>query len=381
MTLNLEQLILAYPHNFWVDFSSEALQKALPKENDYSHDSAAFRALLNQLCINVLVPEITQEFETEYKQDSHTKTNYTTQSNLLASESLPSIWEVVTGTKVIIQETQIVIIPNVWIDTEEFSVPQEWVDIPQWRGDYYVAVQVNLDDRWLRIWGVTTFNKLKTEGRYDPSDRTYSLDSEDLFEHTNVLFLDHLFSPEPKIDIPALPELLSNQVDNLLMQTRRFKSYSPRLQVAFKQWAALLENDDYRQKMYRDRVTKTMPIIVDDFVKNRVSQLQDKVEEIAKQKLETAEESVRVILKDKSIEEIIAKLEEVYRNYDSSDWWDEGGKALAGSFAGGAGNLREGSLKSNVRDAGDAGEVEIELRDFAEELLEELAEIWDSDAT
>ncbi len=104
------------------------------------------------------------------------------------------------------------------------------------------------------------------------------------------------------------------------------------------------------------------------------------IEKIAKQKLETAEESVREILKDKSIEEIIAQLEYVYRNYESSDWWDEGGKALAGSFAGAAGNLREGSLKANVRDAGDTGEVEIELRDFAEELLEKLSEFWDESA-
>lgn len=100
------------------------------------------------------------------------------------------------------------------------------------------------------------------------------------------------------------------------------------------------------------------------------------IEEIAQQELKLAEESVREILKDKSIAEIVAQLEEVYRNYDPSDWWDKAGKALAGSFAGAGGNVGEASLKANVRESGDTEEVEIELRDFAEDLLEKLAEIW-----
>lgn len=48
------------------------------------------------------------------------------------------------------------------------------------------------------------------------------------------------------------------------------------------------------------------------------------IEEIVKNELEAAEESVREKLKDKSIAQIVAQLEHVYRNYDSSNWWDEG---------------------------------------------------------
>lgn len=376
MTLNLEQLTLAYPYHFWVGFSPEALEQALPKDDDYSHDAAEFRALLNQLCINVLVPEIAQEFEAEYKQYSQIETQFRTKLKLLASESLASIWEVVTGTKIIIEETQIVIIPTVEIDTEEFCVPQEWVDIPQWKGDYYLAVQVNFDDRWLRIWGLTTYQKLKTEGRYNPIDRTYSLDSEDLFENLNVLFLWNKFSAKFKTEMSTLPKLLPDQLENVLAQVSKSNSYSPRLQIAFEQWAALLADDADRQKMYKRRLTKPIPIIADKFVDLQMSQLQE-IEEIAQQELEAAEEGVREILKDKSIAKIVAQLEEVYRNYDPSDWWDKGGKALAGSFAGAGENVREASLKANVRESGDTEEVEIELRDFAEDLLEKLAEIWD----
>jgi len=37
-------------------------------------------------------------------------------------------------------------------DLTKRMVPQEWVDIPEWAADYYLAVQVNPDSGWLRIW-------------------------------------------------------------------------------------------------------------------------------------------------------------------------------------------------------------------------------------
>ncbi|WP_202895378.1 DUF1822 family protein [Iningainema tapete] len=86
--------------------------------------------------------------------------------------------------------------------------------------------------------------------------------------------------------------------------------------------------------------------------------------------IEEVEASVREILQGKSIAEIAAQLERVYRTYDSSDWWDEGGKVLAGSSKSAGGSVREGGLTRNVSD------VEVELRDLAEELLEKLAEVW-----
>jgi len=90
--------------------------------------------------------------------------------------------------------------------------------------------------------------------------------------------------------------------------------------------------------------------------------------------LKEAEEIVRAKLQNQSIEEIVAQLEYVYRNYNSSDWWDEGGRALAGGLAAVGGGMRGNMAKDNFGEDGEDGEIE--LRDFAEELLEKLAEIW-----
>ena len=34
------------------------------------------------------------------------------------------------------------LIPSEAIDDSELEVPQEWVDIPSWAADYYLAVQI-----------------------------------------------------------------------------------------------------------------------------------------------------------------------------------------------------------------------------------------------
>lgn len=91
---------------------------------------------------------------------------------------------------------------------------------------------------------------------------------------------------------------------------------------------------------------------------------------ILEPELETVEASVGEILQKKSIAEIAAQLERVYRTCDSSDWWDEGGKVLAGTSFSAGGSVRQGGLKQGVSD------VEVELRDLAEGLLEKLAEFW-----
>jgi hypothetical protein len=90
--------------------------------------------------------------------------------------------------------------------------------------------------------------------------------------------------------------------------------------------------------------------------------------------IEEVEENVRKILQRKSIAEIAAQLELVYRTYDQSDWWNEGGKVLAGSSSGAGGSTRESGLKGGF--TRDVSDVEVELRDLAEELLEKLAEFW-----
>jgi hypothetical protein len=239
MVLSLEQLSVAYPHHLWLDFSEAEQEKALTKSQDYSHDAARDRAFLNQLTLAVLLPILQAETPA-----------------FIEIANQENIWEFVSGCAVIFDKTSLVIIPSEAIDTDEFSVPQEWVDIPEWAGDYYLAVQVNLEDGWLRVWGFTTHRKIKNEGRYDASDRTYSLNTEDLFENLNSMWVAQKFGHAEQAEIQPLPTLSDRPIERLFAELSNNSAYSPRLKVPFAQWGAILAADDLRKQLYDRRIGK-----------------------------------------------------------------------------------------------------------------------------
>ena len=242
MTFSLDQLAIAYPDQLWLEFSPQDKEKAWPHERDYSNNAARWRAYLNRLCLNILLPALQQEDPLKNVPQVWPH-----------PARLSSIWEVLNGTAVTSMSHRIVIIPDTSFDAEEFCVPAEWVDIPSFVADYYLAVQVNEREGWLRVWGFTTHQKLKHQGTYDPSDRTYSLESEDLFEDLNVLWVAKELCAQSKAEIQRLLQLSNTQARRLLAKLGEPSSYSPRLLVGFDQWAAILEHGGWRQRLYEQR--------------------------------------------------------------------------------------------------------------------------------
>ncbi len=267
MTFSLEQLSQAYPQQLWLEFSQQQQKKALPVLEDYSHDAARFRAGINCLVINTLVSLLQEEANLK--------------SLPISFERMKNIWEFVNGTGVDFGDFRIVIIPSIESDTEEFCVPQEWVDIPELAADYYLAVQVNLEDKWLRVWGFTTHRKLKKQGRYDASDRTYSLDKEDLFENLNVLWVSQELCREEKAFIEPLPSLSPSQIERFLTQLGQPSLYSPRLKIPFAYWGAILASDNLRQQLYQRRLGK-IPVLATmvNLTQNIFPQIWQSVEEL-----------------------------------------------------------------------------------------------------
>ena len=240
--LSLNDLAVIYPEQLWV-LSPEEQEKAwqLAAKQLYSNAAARRTAFLNCLCANT--------FLTWLKEDS----------DLEALEiwpqqaDLPSFWEMVNGTGLTLGEFRLVLIPTDKSNLS-FQIPQEWVNIPSWAAHYYVAVQFNLEECWLRVWGYATHQQIQEEGRYDPMDRTYSLDREDLIEDLNVMWVAQELCPPKKLEVKPLPSLSAAQTEKLLTQLGQWTPYSPRLDVSFEQWAALLASDESRQHLYRQRL-------------------------------------------------------------------------------------------------------------------------------
>ncbi len=186
--------------------------------------------------------------------------------------ALPSIWEVVNGTAISFGNTKMVLIPSEALDIDEFRVPQEWVDIPDWVADYYLAVQVNLEERYIRIWGYTTHARLKNSASLDAVDKTYCLDGEDLISNLSILWLSQQLCPEiTRASVVPIPELPLAQAQNLIQRLGDPNVIIPRYQIPFTTWGALLQHGGWRQRLYEQRQGIQQQWTVTEWLHNGIS--------------------------------------------------------------------------------------------------------------
>lgn len=243
MTMQFDELVAIYPEQLWLEFSLEDRERAWARsqEQPYSNASARWRAFINHLCLDIVG---------KWLQDYLDATS-TLQAWPHLSE-LPQVWELVNGTAVSIDKTKFILIPSDESNLKEFQVPREWVDIPSWAGHYYLAVQLNLEENWLRVWGYTTHQTLR-QGQYDLRDRTYAIDREELVEDLTAMFVTKDLYPAQRPTVESQPPLSEAQAEILLEKLGQPTPYSPRLESPFSQWATLLENAEWRRDLCRRR--------------------------------------------------------------------------------------------------------------------------------
>jgi hypothetical protein len=244
MMATIDDLAFIYPEQLLIEFDSKDREKAWQQTQNqgYSNASARWNAYLNRLCLNLFLSYLETEIDQQGKF-----------AILPSLDSLPSIWESVNGGAIQLGQTRLVLIPSEQSYSSEFRVPREWLEIPHWAGNYYLAVEVNLEENYLQIWGYTTHEQLQ-RGTCDRADETYSIDAEDLIEDLNVMWVSQELFPSQQPQVKSLPSLTAVEATNLIEQLQQTTPYSPRLEVPFRQWAALLANDLFRQKLYQRRL-------------------------------------------------------------------------------------------------------------------------------
>jgi hypothetical protein len=231
-----------------LEFSEDDSKKAwsqVQEPKKYSNNAARWNAFINLLSQNIVSAWLEEELGLSQS----------------ITWSLPDIWEFVNGTSFSLGDKRIVIIPNEAIDNQEFSVPQEWVDIPKLVADYYLAVQIIPDELSLCIWGFTTHLDLKNQGEYDAIEHTYTLLRDDLIQDINAFLVSLEVCPQQRVAIQALPKISTNEAESLIKQLSQISSYLPRLDIIFFKWGALLENDEWRYKLYKNRNFGRVPAI------------------------------------------------------------------------------------------------------------------------
>lgn len=237
---------------------SEAEQERAKQESNKKSSGVHYNAYLNALCLNAFLAWSEEEPDIE------------TGKVWLSPDSPQQIWEFANGTAVTLGDTKLVLIPSEAEDMEELSVPQEWIDIPNWRADYYLAVRVDTTEAYLQIFGYATHQQLKEEGEYDFLDQSYSLPTEELTEDINVMLVARRYNPNTQAEVAPLPALSAAEVEGLMARLGQATPYSPRLDVPFCQWGALLSNEQWRSQLYQKRnagVVKTSLIRLGEWLK------------------------------------------------------------------------------------------------------------------
>lgn len=244
MVLKLDELMAIYPKQIWIELLPQEQEKAWQQtQQEYSNTATRWNGYLNYLCLNSFLSWVAEDPELKENLQLWSK-----------EASLPSFWEVVNGTKLSLGTNQLVLIPTDKSYFSEFRIPQEWVDIPNLAANYYLAVQLNLDESWMQVWGYATHEQIEKAGMYDRIDRTYSLDKEDLMEDFNIMWVAQELFPAKKLEVQTLPTLEASQTEVFLEQLSQPSNYSPRLSVTFEQWAAIIANDETRQQLYQKRL-------------------------------------------------------------------------------------------------------------------------------
>lgn len=265
---NLIELSALFVNKLSIKMSNLALKNAWQQAQKHSNAITKRNAYNNYLCFQGFLSYLKSQF-TDYQLK---KNNEFFANNLIDNQDennqiyglinvvipedrfLSSIWEVVNGTPLNLEETKIIIIPYESDNLEEFSIPQEWVDIPNWNADYYLFAQIDEDNEesYVNFLCFASHSIIKNKGQYNEAERSYLLGIENVCDDFNLFWMSKGFSfyKEAKI----LPKVSPEKVQNLLNLLSNPLISHPRLAIDFQEWASLLTENKWRESLYNRRL-------------------------------------------------------------------------------------------------------------------------------
>ncbi len=257
----MTEFTFANPSDLILEIPTTSQNRAVIQSPSFSNPTSRYQGYLNELCLSAVLPWLQEDFAPQAKVWPN-------------STALPSFWELVNGTAITINATRIILVPSETIDCSELRVPQEWIDLPSWAGDYYLAVQVESDEGYIKVWGYSTHEQLKNRGSYDAGDRTYTLDATDIINDISVLAVTQELCPQEatRSVISPLPTLSQPQAQNLITRLGNPEILTPRLAIPFQVWGGLIEHGGWRKSLYQQRLGQTEQWSVLQWLRSGVSQ-------------------------------------------------------------------------------------------------------------
>jgi hypothetical protein len=168
-----------------------------------------------------------------------------------------NIWQFINGSVLQLNHKRIVLLPSRSIDHSELVISQEWLDIPTWAGDYFIAIQIDPDAETLHCWGYVTHQMLKSKARYDAGDRTYHLDAHHLIADISGLWVIQQLNPTEVTQTAIAPLVSVDPVQAENLRQRLATVPNPRLEIPFGLWGALIADRQWRQQFAQLRQGET----------------------------------------------------------------------------------------------------------------------------
>jgi Protein of unknown function (DUF1822) len=175
------------------------------------------------------------------------------------------LWKWFDGAVLRCGDRRIVVLATTAIDRDELRVPQEWVDLPDWCADYYLAAQVDVDAGLVTLWSYASHGQLKA-GEYDSFDRSYSLTADHLFGEVALLAMVRETTRTELAPI-SLPTAIQAQqlIDRLATETW------PRQVIPTAQWLGLISHGGWRQQLLARQAGQQLNSITDWWQRSRSS--------------------------------------------------------------------------------------------------------------
>ena len=240
MKLSQANLSQIYSEHLWLELSDSDLELARPNPKNYSNDTGRNYAFFNRLCLNAFLQWCEENLELK-------------PAVFPNQEVLPMLWEFFTGCGVNLYGKRLVLIPTDAIDMADFAVPQEWVDVPNLAADYYLPVQIDLENRSVHFWGFVSRRTLKAKADFDSIYRLYYVEGDWVIPNLEMLEGASNLRDE-KGQVAPLATLSNGEVENLMIKLSEPSPYSPRLKAKFEKWGALLNENRWLQQLYERRV-------------------------------------------------------------------------------------------------------------------------------
>lgn len=201
ITLTIDDLSLLYPDQVFLEFDTTIKERVWQEiqRQSYPTDAARQNAYLNQLLVRSFLGYLNTDVLPDFDQGIPSLPTIWP-----AFSERPTVWSWVSGSAIDIGPSRLVLIPTEDIHGDDVRIPREWVELPEWMGNFYLAAQVDIARGWIQVLGYATHAQVLQQSRYAEVDETYRLSTDQLTDNLAALWMTYELCQNPRLTVSTM---------------------------------------------------------------------------------------------------------------------------------------------------------------------------------